>query len=263
MNPFIILGPIGMVVVGLLSILTWKLKRNVRMKYFVFGGLIWIVSILPKVAMDVALISATISRWARELFYPSLTFFLVIGAYAGFRTGIFETFFPYLAIARSGLKRITFNEAIAFGIGFGAFEAILIAIPFIINIAVFLTNPSILQLLPPQQREFIIAQLSLPTWVVFAPMIERALTILIHVFSILLILISITHKKPTYLIASFFYKSSVDAAIPYLNYTFNPSLSPVGAYLCELWVALLALIAIAGIHRISKLGKIEEARPSA
>ena len=55
MNPLLAFGPVGMILVGTLSILIWKLKRRVNLKYFLAGGLIWVAAITPKILMDYGL----------------------------------------------------------------------------------------------------------------------------------------------------------------------------------------------------------------
>lgn len=140
MNPFLMFGPIGMILVGLLSILIWKLKRHVGVKCFLLGGLVWAAAIAPKIAMDYT-ITPMLNVWAATTF-GLVGLVIILGAYVGLRTGTFECGFTYLAFSKSGLKKMSVDEATAFGIGFGAFEAILIAVPSLIQIVPFALNPS-------------------------------------------------------------------------------------------------------------------------
>lgn len=250
MNPFLIFSSIGMILVGFISIIFWKLKSNVSLKYFLFGGIVWIIAIIPKSIMDFT-ITPSLSSWVTNT-YGLTGMVVIIGAYVGIRTGIFECGFTYLAFSKSKLKQISLNEATAFGIGFGAFEAILIAIPSILQMAILFSNPSILELLPIDQRQLIEAQLSLPTWVVPAPIMERILVLFAHLFTILLIFNSIIQRKIRFFFYSFFYKSLLDALVPYLQVTLNVSISPIGIYLAEVWVAIMGLIALLGIKWMRK-----------
>jgi len=248
MNPILILGPIGMFLVGLLSILIWKLKKKIKLKYFIYGGLIWISAIIPKIILDL-----TITRKLNYLVintFGLFASFIILGIYIGLRTGFFECGFTYLAIAKSRLRESSFNEIVAFGIGFGAFEAILLSIPSIMQFIVFILNPSIINMIPEAQRKLIEIQLNMPSWIIPAPIIERIFTLIIHVFTTILIFISIVRKEIKYFIFAFFIKSILDGMVPYLKWLFKPSLSPIGIYLSEIWVILLGLISLVGIFYV-------------
>jgi len=250
MNSLLIFGPIGMISVGLISILVWKLRSHVGVKYFFFGGAVWIVAIIPKLVMDYT-VTPFLSSWAATTYGLAGTA-VIVGIYIGIRTGIFECGFTYLAFSKSKLKQMSLDEITAFGIGFGAFEAILIAVPSLLQMAVLIFNPSLLELLPPNQRQLVEAQLSLPTWVVPAPIMERALTLFAHLFAALLVFSSVIQQKLSFFFGAFLYKSLLDALVPYLQATLNLSVSPTGIYLVEVWVAIMGLTALVGTCWIRK-----------
>lgn len=250
MNPLLMFGPIGMILVGIFSIGIWKLKKRVSLKYFLAGGLVWIAAIIPKLAMDYT-ITPMLNTWAMTT-YGLFGTLVIAGLYVGFRTGAFECGFTFLAFSKSRLGRMSLDEAAAFGIGFGAFEAIVIAIPSLIELATIILNPSILNLLPSAQRQIVEISLSLPTWTVPAPAIERLFTLFIHLFTALLVFISVTQHKPSYFLGAFLYKGLLDALVPYLQVTLQPSISPTGIYLAEIWVVTLGLIALVGTYWIHK-----------
>ena len=246
LNSLLIFGPIGMILVGLLSIGIWKLKRSVSIKYFILGGLIWVAAITSKLVMDYT-ITPTLSTWAITT-YGLVGMLVIVGLYVGLRTGVFECGFTFLAFSKSRLKRMSLDEATAFGIGFGAFEAILLAVPSLIEIATLILNPSLLELIPPAQKQLIETALSLPTWIVPAPIIERIFVLFVHLFTASLIFILVTQRKLSFFFEAFFYKSLLDAFVPSLQVTFKPGISPTGAYLAEIWVVALGFIALAGTY---------------
>ncbi len=249
-NPLLMLAPLGMVLVGLLSIYLWKKKSRVGLKYFFFGGLVWFAAITPKIILDY-LVTPNLSRWTIETYgFPAT--YLVLGSYVGLRTGLLECGFTYLALSRSRLREASLDEATAFGVGFGAFESILLGLPALMQIAFFIANPSILNLLPQAQRQAVESQLNLPTWVVPAPIIERTFTLFVHVFTILLVFASTTRRSPLYFLAALLYKSLLDGAIPYLQATLKPGLHPSNVYLTEVWVIVLGAISLAGALRIRR-----------
>ena len=79
-----------------------------------------------------------------------------LGSYVGIRTGLFECGAKYLAVERTRLRDASLDEATAFGVGFGATEAVLLEIPSLIQMAAFLANPSLIDVIPPEQRAFVI-----------------------------------------------------------------------------------------------------------
>jgi hypothetical protein len=54
MNPWLVLGPLGMVVVGVASIIYWRSRSQVELRFFLFGGLVWVASVAPKFVMDLS-----------------------------------------------------------------------------------------------------------------------------------------------------------------------------------------------------------------
>ncbi len=142
----------------------------------------------------------------------------------------------YLLFSKTRLRRYSLDEAVAFGVGFGAFEAILISAPAIVQIAVLTANPSLLKLLPEEQRRLVEAQLSMPTWVVLALVIERASAVLIHTCAALATFASATRSRVGYLVVAIAYKSAAE--------------SPVGMYQAEVWAAAMDLLGLLGARSL-------------
>ena len=250
MNSLLAFGPIGMILIGVFSILLWKLKRRVSLKIFLAGGIVWAAAVAPKILMDYGLTPA-LSRWA-TLAYGPAGMMAILGVYVGLRTGFFECGFTYLAFSKSRLKDMSVDEATAFGIGFGAFEAILLGLPAIVQILTFTFNPSLLNTLPPVERQMVESQLNLPTWVVPAPIMERFLTMFIHIFTALLVFTSVRHRKASFFLAAFSYKGFIDGLVPYIRTVFQPATSPTGIYMAEAFIAIIATVAIVGIFPARK-----------
>ena len=243
MNALLSLGPAGMILVGVLSIAIWRLKSHAGMKYFLAGGAVWAAAIILKLLLDVTLTPRLL--WISSL--GSTVFLTVMGAYVGIRTGLFECGLIYITFIKSELRNMSFDEAVAFGIGFGASEAILLGIQSLIQILMFTLNPELLYLIPESQRRIAEASLSMPTWVVAAPAIERTFTLFSHIFAALLISVSVAQSRPSFFLLSFAYKSLLDALVPYIQVTFKPNISPIGAYEAEIWIIFMGSIALLGI----------------
>ena len=239
-NAFLLLSPIGMIIVGLAAIIFWKREKKTAWRYFGYGALLWTLAIIPKLAMDF-----TITPYIYNGLYAYGTAALLTGAglYLGLRTGFFESGFTYIAGRRiKRLKKIKLDDAIAFGIGFGGFEAIAIGISAFLSMAAFVIDPSLASLLTTQQQ----AALDSPTIVVGAAILERVFAIFIHVFSSLLVFYSIAKKKIIYLAYSTIFKAAVDGIIPGLTFYIDTT-TVAGTYLLELPFLALAFISWLGI----------------
>jgi len=258
MNPFLILGPSGMIAVGLVFIAAWKVKKNVSIKYFLFGGLVWGMATAPKLIMDYTL-TPRLSSWAINA-YGVMGMLIILGVYVGLRTGLFECGFTLLAFSKTKLRDSTLDEATAFGVGFGAFEAILLGLPSIMQIALFILNPSLLESLPPSQREIVESSLNSPTWVAAAPVIERTFTLFAHIFAALLIYISI-RGKPHLFLVSVLYKTLLDALVPYIQTIINMNM-PITLLEAEIWIIMMGLLGAIGTIRLRRTYQTKNSRES-
>lgn len=247
MNPWLILGPAGMILVGVASVIYWWRRSRVSIRYFLLGGLLWAMSVAPKFVMDLTVTPALSLLMLSSLGLMGALF--AIGAYVGLRTGLFECGFTYLAVGRTGLRGASLDEATAFGVGFGATEAIILGLPSVIQLASFMANPSLIDTIPPEQRALLLEQLSASTWLVLAPILERAFTLFAHLFAALLVFDSVRRSRIQPFLLAFVYKSALDAAAPYLQWVLGSGENLVVVYLAELWVVAFGAIGILGIMR--------------
>ena len=249
MNPWLILGPTGMIAVGLASVLYWRRRTGASMRLFYQGGLWWGVTMAPKYMMDMYL-TPSLSTWA----FNSLglvTALVVVGLYVGLRTGILEGAAVLLAFNREGLNDLNVEEAVAFGVGFGALEAIFLGVPSLIQIASFNLNPSLVESLTLEQLMQLLVQLNAPTWVVGAPIIERGFTLLAHVFATLLIYSGVRDGGFKPIALAVVYKSALDAMVPYMQWLLSSGGYGM-VYVVEVWVVVMGLVGLWGSRRIIK-----------
>ena len=242
-NAFLLLSPIGMMIVGLAAIFFWKLKKRVSWKYFGYGALLWTLAVIPKIIMD---ITVSPYLYAGVAGYGTAALIVGVGLYLGLRTGLLESGFTYLAAGKvRELKRIKLNDAIAFGIGFGAFEAVFLGIASFLSLSLFVLDPSAAGLLTAEQQ----ASLDSPTIIVGAAVLERIFAISIHVFASLLVFYSLAKKRVSYLAYSIIFKAAVDGIIPFLTYYIDTS-TVAGIYLIEVPFLGLAAIGLLGTWRL-------------
>jgi len=117
-----------MVAVGVLSVVYWFRRSRSALRLFLFGGAVWAVSVAPKFLMDYT-VTPGISSWMLQATPGLMAYLAVIGLYVGLRTGLFECGASYVAFVKTRLRSASTDEATAFGVGFGATEAIFLAVP--------------------------------------------------------------------------------------------------------------------------------------
>jgi uncharacterized membrane protein YhfC len=243
-NPLFALSGIGMMLVGLLPILWWRYRTLVPWRDFWYGACIWAAAVSLKLVMDLS-ITPLLVRWLTGI-YTGLGIAILMGAYVGLRTGFFESGFTYLFALKKKMRNYDFQQAVALGLGFGGSEAFLLGIISFLNIAVLTVFPTIIDLLPAADRAALLAQLTLPSMLVFAPIIERAFAMLLHVFCAVLIIMAVKNRRIEYFILSFACKTVADGMLPLLTMTFDRT-TVAGVYSIEAFVVALGAMSGAGL----------------
>ena len=105
--------------------------------------------------------------------------------------------------------KASWGQALGFGLAFGAIEATLLSLSPLISATVAAISPDIL----PYQTVQSLASLSLLS--ALSPVSERFFTVLVHLFSNVLIFYAITARKPLAFWAAFTYKTLIDAVASY------------------------------------------------
>lgn len=257
-NPLFALSGIGMMLVGLLPILWWRYRTLVPWRDFWYGAGIWAAAISIKLLMDFS-ITPLLVRWLGGI-YTGIGIAILMGAYVGLRTGFFESGFTYLFAIKKKLKNYDFQQAVAFGLGFGGSEAFLLGIISFINVAVLIAFPPIIDLLPAADRAALLTQLTQPSILILAPIIERAFTIMLHVFCTVLVIQAVKTRRMEYFMISFVYKALADGMLPLLTMTFDRG-TIAGVYSIEAFVVALGIISAAGLLWIrGRFGKKHKKR---
>ncbi len=248
-NPLLLLSGIGMMLVGLIPLIYWWRSRRIPWKYFAWGGGIWALAIGVKLVLDLT-VTPGFQSILRGL-YPAFGVAIVTGVYVGLRTGLLESGFSYLAVLKTKLKGMKWNEAVAFSLGFGCTEAFVIGLIGFLNLSVLMFYPEVLQTLPEGIKAIVIQQLNLPTLAILPAIMERVFVVLIHLFASLLVVYSVITRKFKYFIYSMVFKTILDGIIPLLLLYIGTG-TLLGIYLIELPVMLLGLVGLVGFFWMRK-----------
>ncbi|MFA5406353.1 MAG: YhfC family glutamic-type intramembrane protease [Candidatus Nanoarchaeia archaeon] len=240
MNYWLLLSPIGMILIGLLTIIYWRTKHKSKLILFAWGGLLWFMAIMLKSVLDYT-VMPYFYEFINNLWPAAL---LVIASITlGLRTGFFESGISYLML-KGKLKKPSWNDTIAIGIGFGASEAILFGVLSLINMLV-LMNPAFMSTLSEVELTMLEAQLSQNTIIVVAAWLERFFALLVHVFATALVIKALTKSKKKFLWWSIAFKSLIDTPVLLLQSFISESI--VNAFIAESYIVLLGLAGFYGL----------------
>ncbi|MGB8648241.1 MAG: YhfC family glutamic-type intramembrane protease [Anaerolineae bacterium] len=237
-SPLALMGSLGMILVGL-GFCIYALYKRLGWKYLLLGMPFWFVTVALKFAWAIGANGAIYSQVNGALGGLALGAFSL---YVGALTGVFEVALTYLVLRYTRLGRATWSMALAFGIGFGAIEAILLGSNSLIAVIAALVTPNLL----PLDALTAIAALNNPLFAL-APVWERFFTIWVHILSNVLIFYAIARRKPQWFWLAFVYKTLIDAVAGYAQV--SGMIAGTGDMtLLNMWIieAVVALFGIIG-----------------
>lgn len=203
-SPLALAGGLGMLLVALVGV-AYAVWRRLGLKYLAIGAVAWAVSVALKFAWAIPVNSPVYQGLGDAL--PTWLANPIFEMYVGSLTGLFEVILVWLVLRRTSFGRsATPSQALAFGIGFGAVEALLLGGSNLLSVASALVAPQLFPVDTLQQ----IAQLNSPLFAL-APISERIFTLLVHVCSNMLIFYAIATRKAGWAWLAFTYKSLLDA----------------------------------------------------
>ena len=215
-------------------------KERIALVAVAVGALVFLVT---QVLIRIPILSylATLAwyqQMAANLFI--IAFFLSLTA------GIFEEVGRYFGFKLFLKKHLSWKNGVAFGIGHGGIEAIVLTgltyvnnlvYSFMINTGAF--DQAIAPLIGPEMTDYIKGQLiDLPYYIFIVAGLERALTIVIHIALSLVVLLAVTKGKTIYLLYAILLHAAVNlpaVLIPGLGYNI---------LYAELYLLVLAVIGI-------------------
>ena len=237
-----------MILVAILSAVYWRRRTKIASTFFLLGALAWIAAVVLKGIA--ALPKDSIIEVFRNLL-PAYLSEPLAWIYIGILTGIFECgiILLFLCVFKR-LREQIWDEAVGLGLGFGAFEALMLGIgAFVLTLLVIL----IPEQLPKGLMELMRAPHLDTPLVIPAPIIERISTLFIHIFSTVLIVFSFMTKEWKWFWLSFLYKTVVDsiAGAVYVSYGIG-NLTVYTLYTLEAIFAFIAIVGILGLRMLKK-----------
>jgi len=200
-SPLALLSGIGMILAGL-GAAAYAVRRQLSWGALTLGALAWGVTVALKFAWAIPCNPPIYTALHQTM--PSLCdpLFMV---YVGVLTGLFEVGLVALLLSFTLLGKAGWSSALAFGIGFGAMEALFFGVVSLSSTIAAL----LLSLVHPPTAE-VAARLGAILWVA-APVVERLAAIVIQVCANVLIFYAVNTRRACWFWLAFGGKTAIDA----------------------------------------------------
>ncbi len=225
LSPLVLAPGLGMILVAAAFVM-YALRRGGRWGYLGLGALAWTVTVIIKFLIALAVnrnIYSLLTSPNAPLFAPgNILFYLYVGSL----TGLTEVLITWLvlrytrlgrAIEPGGLRQrqaaptippryVPWRNVLAFGVGFGAFEALLLGLSSLAGMLAGLLAPHSL----PASTITALAQANNPLFDL-APIVERIATIFCHILANTLLFYALITGRARWVWVSFLYKTLLDS----------------------------------------------------
>ncbi len=249
MKPSILscLSGLGMILVGIFSVI-WGINYGSNLSLILIGFLAWTVSVGLKFVWAALTNKKIIDYFKKKLsskFSGPITW-----TYIGMLTGIFECgislIFVFLV---PSLFNADWHSIVGFGIGFGAFESLIVGLMVILGNLYFLIKPS------AAPNNALKRYRQYPFTAISIPIIERAATIPIHTFTKILVVLSVQQNMYYLFLLSFFFKSVVDSVAAWSHFKLDITnwKKPKQILGVELIIVVFGALSILGIFWLSNV----------
>ncbi len=229
-------------------------KEKISLKAILVGALVFIVfQLLTRIPI---LSMLNNQEWYRDLSAASLLFsaFLV----GGFSAGLFEEMGRFLGFRYFLRDKLSWQNGVAFGIGHGGIEAlVLVGLTYVNNIVLsIMINQGLFDsIIAPQlgaeTAAFVKSQLTgLPPVTFLLGGLERLLTMIIHIALSLLVLYAVIHKKIAFLFYAILLHTMLNALAVIIAQEF-------GLWYAQLFILAMAFMAVIYIIRSRRLLRLE------
>jgi len=237
-----LLSGLGMMAVCAVAIGLLRPFRNHLWKPIVLGVVGWAVSVALKFAWAFptnALVHRALVQAAGNAAGP-----VIFWIYVGLLTGIFECGFSLLLVRVTRLKHADWSHAVAFGTAFGAVEALVLGAVAFLSVLLFLV---FFDKVPAETRDAVVQLYQRQGLAVIPfPIVERAATLFIHLYSSVLIIHAVQTRQWRWFWLSFAYKSGIDVVAAWAQETgMTGTVSRIA--LVELIVIVFAAVGVMGV----------------
>ncbi len=244
-----LLGGIGMILVGL-GFIIYAGVRRLGWAFLALGGLTWVITVALKIVWALVA-NGPVFTLTRGL--PAGLGDPVFYVYVGLLTGVFEGALLWLVLRYTRLGKAPWPKPLAFGIGFGATEAIVLGLNSLATMLTALLAPA---LIPSDAMQQLAAANTL--WLNLMPISERFFTILVHIFAKVLIFYAVATRRARWFWLSFAYMSLIDVAAAWIQVA---GLTTARILVTEVFVAVWGIIGWLGTRWVAQRYPIRQQSP--
>lgn len=240
LTPLIFLPGVGMTLVGIIFII-YGVRRG-GWKYCLLGAGFWTGTVVIKFVWAILLNSGIYQFVTKEI--AGLPGQLLFSLYVGLLTGFTEVLITWLVLRYTKLGQVVWQRALAFSVGFGAFEALLLGLVGIIGMVTGF-------FIPDQIAVSDLRSLARANELIYdlAPILERFFTVWVHTLCNVLLFYGAIRKQGRWFWMSFIFKSAIDTAAGYAQISGQLE-SLAFLWLIEAIVAVFGIIGWWGVRRI-------------
>jgi uncharacterized membrane protein YhfC len=195
-----------------LAFIIYARRKKCPWSYLALGALLWAVTVGIKflVAIVVNPLVYQVLYLPNALWAPGSLLFYI---YVGLLTGLTEVMLTWLLLRYTRLGSVPWAKALAFGVGFGTFEALLLGFS---NLATHISALIASEPIPNAMLSGLLL-LNNPLYS-FAPVVERFSTIFVHIFCCVLLFYGVTSGQARWFWLSFAYKTLVDSIVAFTQF---------------------------------------------
>ena len=169
-SPFALLAGTGMMLVAVAAVAGWWWRTRIAFKFFGWGVLAWCICLVLRFGFGGAASKVALPFFRAHVSAPWAS--LCVYAFLGLLAALVEITIPWFLVARTRLREMTTSEAVGFGIGLGAIEALLLGAYAVFGVVLGLTEYDQIPFATKLQLAQLDSSLRIAT-----PSLERAWTI--------------------------------------------------------------------------------------
>lgn len=244
LGPGVFIPGAGMLLVSL-GFIAYFIRQRLTWKYWGLGALFWVITVALKFLFAIPVNPLVYTLLNISYTNPFAPTNWIAYLYVGALTGIFEVGVAYLILKNIRWGKASWGQALAFGIGFGVIEALILGFTSLGSAAFAMISPDAL----PVPTLGNLAQTG--TLVMgLAPVVERLTVIIAHIFSCVMIFYAIAKKEARWAWLAVLYKTILDAPAAFAQ--FWGVSTPGRMWIIEAVIAVIALVGLWGILKIAR-----------
>jgi len=245
LSPLVLLPGAGMLLVALAFVAYAYRRGFLGWRYLGLGALFWVLTVAAKFAFAIPvnpLVYRLLGVNYEDIFSPGN---IIACFYIGALTGVFEAGLLYLILRRSRWGRLSWDQALVFGIGFGVIEALLIGLVSLTSALVGLLAPDLLSIptLGSLANTASLVQ-------ALAPAVERLSVIFAHIFACVLIFYALATHESRWAWLAVGYKTLLDTPAAFASFWGVGTAARL--WTIEAVVALFGLVGLWGIIQVAR-----------